>query len=167
MSTEQKFPSPDEFQDPLANYDPKTYDDPLEEALAEEAMTAIRHEPFSTIPPTTPVREAVRQLAEKNVACLLIEHDRKLLGVFSDRDVLNKVALEYDQVKDEPVRHVMGTNPVFVYDTDPPGAALAVMAVAGYRHVPVLNLDDELVGIVSPQRVTAFLSRHANPVSSE
>jgi predicted transcriptional regulator len=166
MSAEQKYPSPDEFQDPLANYEPKTYDDPLEAALAEGEMMAIRHEPYSTIPPTMPVREAVKLLAEKKVACLLVEHDRKLIGLFSDRDVLDKVALEYDEVKEQSVQQVMATNPVFVYDTDPPGAALAVMAVAGYRHVPVLNLDDELVGIVSPQRVTAFLSCHANPVSS-
>jgi CBS domain-containing protein len=158
--SEQKYPAPENFKDPLENYEPKTYEDPLEEALAEETVGAIRHEPYTSIPPSTPVHVAVQTLADLHIACLLIEEDRKLVGVFSDRDVLDKVALEYDEVKDQPVESVMTGNPIYVYDTDSPAAALAVMAVAGYRHVPVLNLDEELVGIVSPQRVTSFLHRY-------
>ena len=38
---------------------------------------------------------------------------------------------------------------------------LSVMAVSGYRHVPVLNLEKQLVGIISPQRVCRFLREHS------
>ncbi|NIP85142.1 MAG: CBS domain-containing protein [Planctomycetales bacterium] len=158
--TAERFPSPEDFQDPLENYEPKTYEDPLEEALAEETVTAIRHEPYVSIPPEMPIRDAIAKLAGLHVACLLVEKDRKLVGVFSDRDALAKVALEYDRLQDQPVSRVMTSNPIYVYETDCPAAALAVMAVAGYRHVPVLNLEEQLVGIVSPQRVTAFLHTH-------
>ncbi|NIL99096.1 MAG: CBS domain-containing protein [Planctomycetales bacterium] len=158
--SDSQFPSPEDFQDPLENYEPKTYEDPLEQALAEETVSAIRHEPYVRIPPDTPVQAAVEKLAGLHVACLLVEQEGKLVGVFSDRDVLSRVAEEYDQLKDQPVSEVMTNNPIYVYETDSPAAALAVMAVAGYRHVPVLNLDDQLVGIVSPQRVTAFLHRY-------
>ncbi len=158
--SDSQFPSPEDFQDPLENYEPKTYEDPLEQALAEETVSAIRHEPYVRIPPDTSVQAAVEKLAGLHVACLLVEQEGKLVGVFSDRDVLSRVAEEYDQLKDQPVSEVMTNNPIYVYETDSPAAALAVMAVAGYRHVPVLNLDDQLVGIVSPQRVTAFLHRY-------
>ena len=53
----------------------------------------------------------------------------------------------------------MTTNPVYVYESDPSAAALSVMAVSGYRHVPILDLHDRIAGIASPQRVTAFLQR--------
>ena len=150
----------DDFQDPLENYEPKSYTDPVERALAEETVEAIQHQPFETISPDTTVSDAVRKLSGLHIACLLVEADVKLVGVFSDRDVLDKVALEYDTVKDRPVREVMTTQPVYVYVTDPAAAALSVMAVSGHRHVPILDLDDRLVGIASPQRVTAFLQRH-------
>lgn len=153
-------PRQGEFQDPLENYDPKTYDDPLEQALAENLVVAIQHEPFVEIPDDTPVEKAVQQLAEMHVACLLVTKDDKLVGIFSDRDGLDHVALEYDQVKDQPVRNVMTTEPVFVYDTDSSAAVLTVMAVSGYRHVPVLSVEGKVVGIVSPQRVTGFLQNH-------
>ena len=149
-----------EFQDPLENYEPREYDDPLEEALVEEELSLIRHEPFSTIPSDTPVHEAVKQLAGMHIACLLVADKGKLVGVLSERDVLRKVALEYDEVKDKPVREVMTTDPIYVFETDSAVAALSVMAMCGYRHVPVLDLNDNLVGIVSPQRVVEFLRSH-------
>jgi len=159
MAAEQ-MPDPDDFQDPLENYEPKTYDDPLEQALAEDTVGAIRHEPFVTISPETSVHEAVEKLAGLHVACLLVAEDNKLVGIFSDRDVLDKVTLEYDLVKDRPVREVMTDQPIYVHEGDSAAAALSVMAVSGYRHVPVLTTGGELVGIVSPQRVTGFLRQH-------
>ena len=44
--------------------------------------------------------------------------------------------------------------------TDSSASVLNVMAVSGYRHVPVLDTHRKLVGIVSPQRVTKFLRAH-------
>jgi CBS domain-containing protein len=34
------------------------------------------------------------------------------------------------------------------------------MAATGYRHVPVVDLEQRLVGVVSPKRVTAFLQTY-------
>jgi len=150
----------DEFQDPLENYEPREYSDPLEEALVEEEIGTIKHVPFATILPTTPIHEAVEKLADLHVACLLVAEDDKLLGLFSDRDVLSRVAFEFDKIKDNPVSEVMTAEPIYVYENDSAVAALSVMAMCGYRHVPVMDLNDNLVGIISPQRVTDFLQEH-------
>jgi len=153
----------DDFQDPLENYDPPQYHDPLQRALAEETVTAVQSHPFTAISPDATVDEALWKLAGKEIACLLVADDEsKLVGVFSDRDVLNKVALEYDEVKDRPVKELMTTDPVYVFDTDSASAAISVMAVSGYRHVPVVALDGKLLGIISPQRMTRFLRDHFN-----
>lgn len=147
------------FEDPLEDYEPKTYDDPLEEAVSEEPVSHIQHLPHASIPADMPVAEAVKKLALEHVACLLVEEDGKLVGVFTEREVLNKVALEEEQ-QNRPVREVMTPNPVYVYADDPAAAALCVMAVSGYRHVPVVDSEERVLGIVSPQRVTGFLLQH-------
>jgi CBS domain-containing protein len=157
--------SPEEYQDPLENYEPKTYEDPMERALAEEAVTAIHAQPYVSMGPDTPIKEVLKQLVDLDVACTLIEEDGKLIGIFSERDALNKVALEYEQVKDRPVREFMSTNPIYVYNSDSAAATLSVMAATGYRHVPVVDLDEKLVGIVSPNRITGFLSAHLGDLS--
>lgn len=151
---------PEEFCDPLQNYDPKIYRDPLERALAEETVTAIQCTPVATITPSTPIHAVVKALAGMQVACLLVEQDGRLVGVFSDRNVLDRVALEYEQVKDRPVGEFMTTDPIFAYENDSAAAALSIMAVSSVRHVPVTNIDQKVVGIVSPQRVTEFLRKH-------
>ena len=161
MSKHKTPYDPSEFQDPLENYLPKKYSDPLEKALAEESVAAIQHEPVATISPNATIAEAVKKLAGLHVACLLIEDEGQLFGVFSDRDVLDRVALEYESVKDKPVRDLMITDPVFVYESDSSASALAVMAVSGFRHVPITDVERKVIGIVSPQRVTTFLRKHA------
>ncbi|TWT89112.1 Arabinose 5-phosphate isomerase KdsD [Pseudobythopirellula maris] len=151
---------PHHFDDPLQNYDPPEYVDALERVLAEEKVTAIESSPFLEIAPTATVSQAVRLLAEKKVACAMVVENDQLLGIFADRDILNRVALEYDTVKDQPVSEVMTPEPLFVHENDSAGAALAVMAVMGHRHVPVVDANDKVHGVVSPKRVTTFLLEH-------
>ncbi len=160
MSDATRLPE-GEFRDPLANYEPRTFEDPLEEALAQKDVTEIGVHPFATISVNATVDEALHKLAGNDIACVMVEQNGKLVGIFSDRDVLDKVALEYDAVKDSPVCEVMTPDPVYVYETDSAAAALSVMAVSGYRHVPVVSLDEKILGIISPPRVTKFLREHS------
>lgn len=148
---------PEEFEDPLKNYSQPEHRDELERALAEETVAAIHARPFTSVSPDTTVEQALQLLADRDVACILVEEGGKLVGVFSDRDVLNKVALEYEAAKHRPVRKVMTDNPVYVHENDSSAAALCVMAVMGYRHVPVVDRDHRIVGIVTPHRITSFL----------
>jgi CBS domain-containing protein len=148
------------FKDPLKNYDPPKHKDPLEKSLTEETVEAIESRPFRAVRPDLPIHAALKALVGLEIACLLVSEDERLLGVFTERDVLDKVAGRYEEIKDRPVSEVMTPEPVFAYETDSAGAALSVMAVSGFRHVPVLDVDDKIVGIVSPPRVTAFLQQH-------
>lgn len=146
-----------EFEDPLENYEPREYDDALREALAEETVASIRSKPFAEIGPEITVFRAMQALAGLKVASLLVVQDKKLIGVFTERDALERVSTRIADIKDLPVTDVMTTNPVVVYETDPAGAALHAIAVAGYRHVPVLDISDQVVGVISPRRVFEFI----------
>ena len=117
MSERPQSPD-DDFQDPLENYEPPSYDDPLEKALAEKDVTEIQTRPYAAVSPNTTVEEALKRLQGDDIACLMIEEEGKLVGIFGDRDALDKVALEFDSVKDCPVRDLMTTDPVYVYETD-------------------------------------------------
>lgn len=157
MTDESSKSARDEFVDPLENYDPPQYRNTLEKSLTEETVDAVQSRPYTSISPDTTVEQAVGLLAVRGVACALVEEEGKLVGVFSDRDILNKVALEYETMKLRPVRDVMTTNPTYVHESDSSAAALCVMAVMGHRHVPVLDRDHKILGIVTPQRITSFL----------
>lgn len=152
---------PAEFRDPLKNYEPPEYADELERSLTEDTVEAVMQtRPFRTIDPQTPIEQAMRLMVDLDVACLLVtEHDR-LVGIFSERDVLAKVADDFETMRSRPVGEVMTPKPVAVYQTDSPAKALNVMVTGGFRHVPILDVDDKLVGILGPRRVTAYVQKY-------
>ena len=47
--------SPGDFEDPLKNYTPRVYSDPLEKTLAEATISAIQSRPFTTVATDSPV----------------------------------------------------------------------------------------------------------------
>ena len=147
-----------DFQDPLDDYEPREYESPLEEALAEETVAAIQATPYAEISSEETVSAALKALSGLEVASLLVVEKGRLVGVFTERDVLERVATDYEDIQNLPVRLVMTEDPVVVYDTDPACRALSAIATAGYRHVPVLNLNEEVVGVISLRRFLSFLN---------
>lgn len=154
--TEKQMPA-DEFQDPLGKYETPQFDDPIERALHNERVERIQAKPFTTVDRDLSVREVVSLMHHKNIACVMIEDQGELVGIFSDRDIMNKVALEWDEMNSQPVSTVMNPNPVFVRESSSAAAALSVVAVSGYRHVPVLGDDNRIAGMITPQRINRFL----------
>ncbi len=152
---------PTHFEDPLSDYEPVKYASELERALAEETVDQIQTRPFARVTPTTTVREAVELLHSEQVASVLVVDEAgTLVGLFTERDVLERVAERYDRVASSPVTAVMTSNPTVVYETDPAAAAIAAIAVAGHRHVPVLGVDGSVMGLISPRRAFDFIEKH-------
>ena len=159
---------PERFEDPLSNYDGEEFGSDLEQALVEESVDAIQRKPCLCLSPTVSVKQAIRIMSgEQSASAMVVEEDR-VVGIFTLRDVLERVAEQFPKLADRPVGEWMTTNPEVVYATDPSAAAIAAIAVAGHRHVPVLGIDGQLQGVVSPRRVFEFVERfYDEPNASE
>ena len=156
----RRTPEDGEFKDPLKDYSPPDYQDQLEQALIEGRVRDMKIEPFTALPSETTIEETLRRMSELNIACVLIVENDRLCGIFSERDVLYRVADRFEQFKGRPVSEVMTPGPSAVHRTDSPAKALNLMADQGFRHVPILNVDDKVVGILGPRRVTTFLRKY-------
>lgn len=149
-----------EFEDPLENYEPVSCVDEVERALTEDVVASMTIAPYRTVLATTPVRKTVELMIELDVACVLVvDESDHLVGIFSERDVMTKLAESFEALQNEPVSRFMTPNPTVVYDTDSPAKALNLMAVGGFRHIPVVDLDERVVGILGPRRVTHYLDQ--------
>ena len=145
------------FEDPLSNYEAPAYADDMERKLAEESVATVRTEPVTTVTPETTVVETMQLMADVHVRCALVVDEGSLVGIFTERDVLSKVADNFHDVKDQPVKSFMTPDPIVAYETDNVAVALCALATGGIRHVPVLDVDHRIVGVVSPQRLMLFL----------
>jgi CBS domain-containing protein len=159
MRRKRRDTQPGTFEDPLKNYDPLDSTDPLERGLCLDRVDVVQVKPFTTLDADATIQDALALMAKHEIACLLITQHDKLVGIFSERDVLNRVAHRYDEIKFKPVRDYMTDKPAAVYETDSPAKALNLMATGGFRHVPILNVEDKVVGIIGPRRVTAYLQK--------
>jgi len=94
------------------------------------------------------VRQAAKLMADRHIGAVLITADGRLEGIFTERDVLNKIVAPGRDPEAVKLGEVMTRNP----DTVPPDATaldtLIRMQTKGYRHVPVVDYG-ELIGIVS------------------
>ncbi len=149
-----------DFRDPLSDYESPEYASELQRALGEELVCEIQCRPYVHVRASAPIRQAVQALHGSHSSSLLVVDDGKVVGIFTERDVLERVAEQFQKLASHPVREVMTCDPTVVYESDPVGTALAAIAVAGHRHVPVLKVDATLDGIVSPRRVFHFLEKH-------
>lgn len=98
---------------------------------------------------TVYVDTVAKQMAERNVAAVLIIDDGKLSGIFTERDLLRRVVAENRIPADTPVRDVMSTSVVSLGAEHLGFEAVALMIELSIRHVVVSGLADGRFGIVS------------------
>ena len=98
--------------------------------------------------PDTVVSKAAKLMASKHVGAVMIVEKTRLIGIFTERDVVFRVVARGLDVLTTRVADVMTPAPVTIAPDKPFGYALMMMSQMGFRHLPVIE-DDKLVGIVS------------------
>ncbi len=100
------------------------------------------------LPAGASVRDAAHAMRDWDMGAALVTENGRLAGIFTERDLVNRVIACDRDPESTPLSEVMTRDP----DTISPGAtaleALRLMEDGGYRHVPVVA-EGRLVGIVS------------------
>ena len=109
------------------------------------------------VAPETEVETAIATLRDRHIGCVLVGEPDDLQGIFSERDVLMRIAHRYDEVASRPVSEFMTREPETLEAVAPIAYALNKMASGDYRHVPVTR-DGRVEGVVSLRNVLRFLS---------
>jgi CBS domain-containing protein len=94
------------------------------------------------------VFEALQRMAERNVGAVLVMHDGRLVGIFTERDYARKVALRGLNSKDISVGDLMTGKLLTVDRAWTADQCMALMTEHHIRHLPVLE-GDAVVGVVS------------------
>jgi len=98
--------------------------------------------------PETLVSKAAKLMAAKNVGAIMVVEDDRLVGIFTERDVVFRVVARGLDAQATRLADVMTRAPHTVEPDKPFGYALLVMQEKGFRHLPVIQ-DGKPVGIVS------------------
>jgi len=105
-------------------------------------------EPYSISPATT-VQEAAEFMAERNIGAVCVVDDSgRLMGVFSERDVLNRVVVQRRDPHLLKVGEVTSDLRAVIRCDETPHQALERMELIGSRHLPVVD-EERWVGMLS------------------
>lgn len=129
----------------------------VEQSIAAHTISVLCPREPVCVSPDTPVREVIASMAEQKIGCVLVEESAHLLGVFSERDVLNKVSLDAANL-DRPVADFMTVSPATATKTDSIGFVLQTMDLGGYRHLPIVNSANIATGIISVRDILRFMA---------
>lgn len=105
-------------------------------------------EVWSTRPDAT-VFDALVLMAEKNIGAVLVMDGETLVGILSERDYARKVILLGKSSKDTLVSEIMTPRVLYVRGDQNIEECLALMTEKRVRHLPVLDTDDRVVGVIS------------------
>jgi CBS domain-containing protein len=134
----------------------------LERGLLKDRIEILHPRPPITVPPEMPVGEVLRKMVAEAMGCAaVVDKNQRLLGLFTERDALMRLNVDAARLADKPVSSVMTANPTTLRSRDKIAFALHRMNVGGFRHIPILDDDDKLVGIISVRGILAYLTeRH-------
>lgn len=131
----------------------------VERSLMEDRVSALRPKKPVTLPASTTIREAIGTMLSSNIgSVIVVDASGKLVGIFSERDLLTKVAGIIPDYADRPVRDFMTPNPETVKATDTLDFVLHQMDGGGYRHLPVTK-DGHPSGVISVRDMLRHITR--------
>jgi CBS domain-containing protein len=109
------------------------------------------------VPPDTPVFHAIERMNRARIGSLLVMDDRRIHGIFSERDVLIRVVTADRNPREVSVAEVMTKSISTASPDDRVTDVLSLMTRRRIRHVPVLSRE-RLVGLVSLGDLTKWIN---------
>jgi CBS domain-containing protein len=131
----------------------------LSRNLKADSVSRLEPAPPRAIDSTGTAADAVAAMREWNTGCLLVTESGRLVGIFTERDLLTRV-LARGHALGSLIRECMTPKPVTVGPKDSVRTAIKRMQKGGYRHLPVVDEDGRPLGVLSARRVVHYLVEH-------
>ena len=129
----------------------------LESELRSEQVSHLDLSGFSPVKSGVSVRAVLDTLRSENHHVALVTADGALVGIFTDRDVINKVLGDPDTL-DHAVDAYMTPDPITVRPDASAADALKLMDKYHIRNLPVVDADGEVVGDMTHRAVIEYLA---------
>lgn len=143
----------------LTQLDRPVAQDRVERSLMEDCVEVLCPRPAVVIEALASVGQALQMMLTENLGALLVVDDSgRVVGIFSERDLLMRVTCLPEPYLDLPVCRFMTPHPESVNTDDSLAFALHKMDVGGYRHLPVLK-DGKPAGMISVRDMLRHMVR--------
>ena len=128
------------------------------------ALLRLAHVPPPSVPPDVTVADAVGVMAKGRVGAVTVLEDGGLRGIFTERDLMLRVVNQARDPGATQVHEVMTVDVKTIAEATTAEEACSVMLEGHLRHLPVVNKDGKVLGLLS---MRALLEDRLNDLSQE
>jgi CBS domain-containing protein len=123
-------------------------------------ISAANPSPAVVVRETATVEEAVAQLRQHSIGCVVVvgEKSSSVRGIFTERDLLMRAILQPREQRVLPISEFMTPTPVTLLPTTSILFALQAMSERSFRHMPIVDFEERLVGVLSIKDFVKTLS---------
>jgi CBS domain-containing protein len=126
----------------------------VERSLMEDRVADLHPAAPVSVREGARLDEAVATMRAERLGCVLVtDASDKLVGILTERDLLNKVAIEVEDLSRAVVSDFMTPRPETIEPNRPLAYALQRMMVGDLRHLPLVDPNGCAVGIISSRDV--------------
>jgi CBS domain-containing protein len=112
-------------------------------------MLAVKGSSIVSVGPEASLLEALELMAEENIgAVLVIDEERKVRGIFSERDFVRKIIIKGRTIDGTKVKEIMTTHVLYVEPESSISDCMNLMTEHRIRHLPVLK-EGKPIGVLS------------------
>jgi CBS domain-containing protein len=104
-----------------------------------------------------PYGEVLKVLQEQQTGSIMICEGKKVVGIFTERDIMNKCLLEHVE-PETPIRELMTGDPICISPKATIGEAIGLMHQKHIRNLPMTDENGELVGLLTVGRLIRYLA---------
>jgi CBS domain-containing protein len=141
--------------------EPKARIESFDANLLQEPVVALPLRSPLIFSITDTVTEAMRAMQREHRGCVVVTDDgteqSKLVGIFTERDVLLRIVDRGKNPATLPLSEVMTSDPEVLSVRSTVAFALNKMSVGGFRHVPIVDDEHHPAFVVSVRDVVEFL----------
>lgn len=131
----------------------------IEQALRDARLGSLSLSDPACVQRGTSLKVTLRVMRENGVGCVLVCDGERLVGIFTERDVLNKL-IGSGISESEPVDRFMTPDPASLRRTDCLGDAVRMMTERGYRHIPLLDERGRRAGMIAARDIVNYVAEH-------
>ena len=124
--------------------------------VRKDSVTHMQTDDFVCIEPTTPLHEAIERMKEDEGGCAIVCEDGRIVGIFTERDLITNVIGEGVDMNDAVSRWMTTAVETRSFDATI-GDAVELMKDKGYRNIPLVK-DGQLSGSISVFDVITYLA---------
>ncbi len=131
----------------------------IEETLRRERLGSLPLSRPTCVCISNSLEETLRVMQPEGIGAVLVCDGEKLVGIFTERDVLFKVFAKQVDLR-QPIEKFMTPDPKVLSTEDTLGDAVRLMTESGYRNIPLQDEQGRRAGMITTREIIKYVAEY-------